>query len=380
MPLVEYIAPILLAASPQAVPPPGPPPPPPAPATADPLPEQQRTRLVTFQSGAVTCAGQSVAPMARDAAMPSVQFAFSRASTIIPSVKLAFSISADGRPIDIHRVDEDDRTQRFGVDTTDIEPALATWQFADGAPRSQCTVTFAALDQPLDQAPRVSVIRAYLAQRGESSLRRQLFDQLRPIDADCYSPHWPEALVHVNPDFRTIPQRPGTSSFTMVAFDLDRHGRPVDVHVDTSGGNKVLDARSVEAVRRSRFASGARYGCLYPYWRRATDPIPAPPPPDVAAYRPSDADCEGHHEWARYPVLTYPQAFNRRNVEGWAIVRYDVAPWGELGNIQVLASEPADGFGQQAIEVMRSAMKAPIKRGLYGCVQLVKFKMAKNAD
>ena len=39
---------------------------------------------------------------------------------------------------------------------------------------------------------------------------------------------------------------------------------------------------AADAVRRSRFAGGARTGCLYPYWRRG-GALAAPEPPPVLA-------------------------------------------------------------------------------------------------
>ena len=34
-----------------------------------------------------------------------------------------------------------------------------------------------------------------------------------------------------------------------------------------------------------------------------------------------------------------------RAIEGWAVIAFDVAPWGGTGNVRVVASEPAADFG-----------------------------------
>ena len=73
--------------------------------------------------------------------------------------------------------------------------------------------------------------------------------------------------------------------------------------------------------------------------------------------------------------MNFPEPFRRRPFEGWAVVRYDVAPWGATGNIEVLASEPAAAFGEQAKRVIASATKAPLSSGMAGCVDRVLFRL-----
>ena len=65
----------------------------------------------------------------------------------------------------------------------------------------------------------------------------------------------------------------------------------------------------------------------------------------------------------------------RRRIEGWAVVRYDAAPWGEIGNVTVLAAQPSADFGTQAQVVLRSAKVAPSESGFTGCVERVRFVM-----
>ena len=60
-------------------------------------------------------------------------------------------------------------------------------------------------------------------------------------------------------------------------------------------------------------------------------------------------------------------------IEGWAVVRYDVAPWGALGNISVLKSEPSEDFGKQAVMMLQNAMLAPSTQGMTGCVDRVRY-------
>ncbi|PKP91061.1 MAG: hypothetical protein CVT77_13320 [Alphaproteobacteria bacterium HGW-Alphaproteobacteria-16] len=85
--------------------------------------------------------------------------------------------------------------------------------------------------------------------------------------------------------------------------------------------------------------------------------------------------------WQRPPASSYPAAFRRRAIEGWAIVSFDLAPWGATGNFKVLVSEPADTFGQQAQQNLARAHAYPSSSGAKGCVVKIVFRMPdRDAD
>jgi len=163
----------------------------------------------------------------------------------------------------------------------------------------------------------------------------------------------------------------------MVGYDLDAKGRPVNLRIVEGTGNRALDAASVKAMRGSRFTNGARTGCLYPFWRKPA-PVAAPASPDKASLRPEGSNCPADRPWAVTPRLIYPTAYRPRAIEGWAAVAYDVAPWGDTGNIRVLASELATAFGQQAVQIVRLARKAPSRENAIDCVEIVRFVMGKD--
>ena len=102
----------------------------------------------------------------------------------------------------------------------------------------------------------------------------------------------------------------------------------------------------------------------------------------LGSFRVLPDTCSGEPKWAFLPPLGsyFPAAFRRRGIEGWAVVRFDVAPWGETGDVEVLASEPADAFGKAAARLIASARKAKAGRGDVGCVEKVLFKMPSTPD
>lgn len=365
--IVTLLAPLFAQVPLPSIPPPPPPP-------ADALPEAQRQRFVSFVAGPVTCGGAGVAPVTVEQPMSSTHFAFRTGDIGTAPIVLRFTIDATGRPIDIALSDGD---RPGGIDYSDVMPAFATWRFTSGTPRQGCTVAFAVDDRPVTAASPVAAMR-YLALEGGD---RPLFERTIPPGSTCFAPNAPPELVRVWPDFDTIPQRPGSRSFTMTGFDIDRSGKPINVHVLTSDGNRDLDAKSVASVRRSRFVKGARAGCTYPFRRTPNEPLLAPEGPKAIAFRAPGAQCEGAGDWTHLGLLTFPEPFRKRAIEGWAIVRFDVAPWGETGDFTVLKAEPAALFGTQAIETIRQSTKAPSSRGYTGCVEKVVFKMDKpNGD
>ena len=287
-------------------------------------------------------------------------------------VSVRFRLDDTGRPLGLTLVPPGPP----GVDATDLLPALAVSRFAPGAERRDCEILVDVEVSRVSAAP-LPLLHQYLvlgANRSPwaASVSRTAFDRTIPPASDCFRPA-PYVRLRAYPAFETIAQAPGTMSYSMTAFDIDAAGRPVNVRVTDSSGNAELDRQALEAVSQSRFQPGARRGCTYPYWRRGEETVSAPEPPAHAALRPEDADCPEDRRLANLPPLQFPPGFERRNVEGWAVVRYDVAPWGATGNVRALAVEPAAPFGEWAVNIVRQARQPESERGYRGCVARVRF-------
>lgn len=190
---------------------------------------------------------------------------------------------------------------------------------------------------------------------------------------NCRGEGAPALQSRVFPDFSLLTATPGAREWSVVGYDVDANGVPANIRIITGTGNRALDLASRQAVEKTRYYAGRRTGCHYPYWRSAAT-LPAPPAPAEREYRPAGATCPDQRAWAVQSQLRFPEAYRRRAIEGWAIVTYDVAPWGEVSNIKVAANEPAEDFGTQAIAVVRSA-KVATTQGFVGCVDRVKFVM-----
>ncbi|RKH77604.1 TonB family protein, partial [Corallococcus praedator] len=75
------------------------------------------------------------------------------------------------------------------------------------------------------------------------------------------------------------------------------------------------------------------------------------------------------------PTGQFPPQFQRRAIEGWAIVQYDIAPWGATGNMKLLLAEPAAAFGDSALSLVRQAKFPASSTGAAACVMRVRFNM-----
>lgn len=346
----------------QIAPPAPPPPPPPLPpiVTAHGGAPRPEPHLLRWMPGPVRCADRAVegAPIRRP-----LNTLFYGDREPAP-LTLRFEIAADGRPMSIAR---DGPPFVMGAD--DLLPAFSASRFPAGA-RTGCTVTYRPERVPLGEAPVADLVSYTISPRS-GRLPRSGWDRIRQ-PGTCTDLPRPAALLRAMPDFPKIAGTPGVQDWSLVAYDTDTAGKPVKVRVAESTGNRALDAAAVKAMRASRFSQGARTGCIYPYWR-AAESLPAPPIPDNVAA--PAATCPEGRDWQTPPTLTFPEPYGRRRIEGWAVVRYDVAPWGEIGNVSVVAAQPTADFGRQAERVVRSARFRPSAAGRSGCTDRVLFKM-----
>lgn len=283
-------------------------------------------------------------------------------------ITLRFAIDAGGRPMSITR-----EGSAYAAFSQEVMPAFTASRFPAGAPQSDCTVTYTPRATPLAQADPVEIM-SYTMHPQSGPLPRIGWDRLRTPDSTCLDMPYPRPLIRHFPDFHAIPATPGAPDWSMVRYNLDRAGKPVDAAVTTGTGNPALDKASLIAIRNSRFTKGARTGCLYPFHRNAAL-LPAPDMPDMIRDTKVEGNCPDHHPRAVAPQLRFPEPYRRRAIEGWAVVSYDVAPWGEIGNVKVIAAQPSSDFGDQAITMLRSARFPAGQQGYTGCVDRVRFKM-----
>lgn len=283
-------------------------------------------------------------------------------------VQLRFRIDESGRPLGITR-----DPVGYGM-MADLTPSLAASRFTPNAIRDECVIVYEPKHSSIADADLHDLIRYSIF--AQSRPPKELFDRIVPAGSDCNSQR-PAVLLRAFPDFEKIPATAGRSDWSMVQFDIDAAGKPVGLRIYGTTGNKVLDKASLNAVAQSRFAKAVKQGCLYPYTRRGGT-LAAPEGKELDAYRPEDSNCLQTVAWKSQPALVYPESFRQRDIEGWAVIAFDLAPWGEVGNAKVLAAEPAAEFGDAAQRIVLGSATAPSKQGYRNCVVRVRYTMQKQ--
>lgn len=320
-------------------------------------------RLAMWKPGVVTCAGGGD-PASVDLRRPYSTLVWGDGAGTKP-LTLGFSIDTKGRPHSIAQVGWRSPTRDDWA-----APALAASRFAPGPARSGCMISYTADIQPLDTAP-LPEIASYVITRQTPALPSSGYDRMRPGDG-CREGGKTQPLVMVHPEFAKIPATPGVRDWTLIRFDVDQQGKPFNIASLTGTGNAALEAAGVEAMGNWRFNKGSeRRNCSYSFWRDpAVLPAPAMPPKET----PKPGAC-GEGDWATAPRLQYPLAYKSRAIEGWAMISYDVAPWGEIGNVKVIESQPTEDFGSAASAMLQQARKAE-GSGATGCRTSVIYRMA----
>ena len=326
--------------------------------------EVPAVRMLTWNPGEVSCDGGVVDGAAMQRPLGEMAaFDPQRGGT----VRYRFAIDAGGRPHSIAREGGD--IMPFGQD---IGPALAASRFPVGPDRENCSIGYTLRTDTLASAP-IADLAAYSIFGTGAKLPKEGWDRFAAL-GNCRDKPRPAPLLRASPDFRKLKATPGARDWSLVAYDTDADGRPIDVRIAFGTGNDELDAAAIDAIRASHYTGGARRGCLYPFWR-AAEKIAAPARPDEARLRPANAACPARIEWATPPTTRYPPAYQKRGIEGWAVMSFDTAPWGEIGNVKVLEAQPSADFGNQAIFIVRSGRVEPSAQGASGCVETVKFMM-----
>lgn len=331
--------------------------------------EPSERAMLAWLPGEVRCAGTVVIAERFERPLPSLSWG---RATDLGSITYTFEIDKSGRTLGIRKLGNDARNR--GAE--DIAPSLAASRFLPGRAHSDCTMTYVARQENLRAAP-ISDLIAYSVNPVSGPMPKEGWQRIN-ADGNCYDGRRLRLRTRAFPDFRSIPATPGVRDWSMVVYDIDANGVPRNTKTVAGTGNTALDTESRTAVEESRYYEGDLSGCRYPYWRTPAT-LPAPPAPEEESFRPEGASCPERRDWVVRPSLRFPEPYRRRAIEGWAVVTYDVAPWGEISNIKVAASQPTEEFGDQAVAVVRGA-KVATTQGFVGCVDRVRFEMGPREE
>jgi TonB family protein len=283
-----------------------------------------------------------------------------------------FSINAEGRVTDL-------KGGGVGLWSEEDQIAiLASWRFAPGAPLSGCSLDAAPTAVPLAEAPPAKLFEIVAAEGRNAA--PAVFQALNATD-DCYKGVRRRPEIWAYPDLRPFDDKSVDPPWAVLTYDIDAKGATRNIKAALQHGDPALAKAAAAAIAKSRFLPGpARAGCRVV--AKARPQLSAPParPENGAFDRPEDK-CDLTREQMNLSApMAYPPAFARRRVGGWAIIRFDVAPWGEVGAVEVLAAQPTQAFGSPAQSLVRSARPKPSATGYHGCIVPIIYAIPPETD
>ena len=338
----------------------------------------RRQLLVALKTGVVTCNDHAVTPIYSELLTPEI-FTGPLRDDADPEVALSFSIRSDGRPRDIRPVTAVAANlpvvvaSRSGL--IEEQAALSAWRFPAVAV-DECRLTITRRIVTMADAPDATLAQL-LTSHIDSRWRREITNNLQRPGDDCAER--PDILTAVHPDRRRSQPAPGGRTWTVLRWNVGPDGRTTDVQTLASSSDAAFDAESRRAVGDSRFVDGnPRTGCIS-YFGQTGDPLGDTPGPEPTGdvLRDCPASVRARFQAGR---LVYPEAFRSRGIEGWAIVRYDIASWGQVGAVSVLEAQPASAFGDAARQVISSGRATPGFDGAVRCTDRVIFSMPRDGQ
>ncbi|WP_267387007.1 energy transducer TonB [Sphingomonas sp. GC_Shp_3] len=340
-------------------------------------PGYSRAEIVSFKAEQISCADGPVATGGLVRPRTTVWTRYGSVSDAAPppTYQFDFAIDGQGRARTIRR----DATPppAYYFDASDLAPSLAASHFPAGAPHDRCSIRYKASFDPIETAAISDLYE--LASRPEPAGNApSLYERVRPAGSTC--PREPGQYRRLNlPAFERMRPISGDPAWVFFAFDVDARGKPADVRVLGTSGDAELDAAGRHALLANRYVPGPGYrGCTYHFHLSDVTEHPAPDlPADAPGGLADQPGCmiDPKSISGLLNGSAYPTPFARRRIEGVAIVGYDTAPWGAVGNVKVLLSEPDEMFGAVARDAFMNAHVAEGATGQRGCVQRVKFKL-----
>lgn len=342
-----------------------------------------RETFVIDRTAEARCGGQAVAPLRREDLSPRV---FSDLPLLpgqpprpepgpIADEAFAFTIDAEGRPISIGKSTRTDGVVVISTEPDwEVQASLVAWRFTERS-RSDCQLVVSSHRRSVEDTP-VPVLARALALGRQSVLNPVLRDAMSREDDDCAGRH-PRIRTASTADRRRGATPPGGRDWVAVRFDVDAAGVARNVERLASSGDPGWDEEALRSVSETTFLPSARTGCVVGIQSIGDDQAAPFVAPDAREFSRCSSEQRARLATGR---LTYPEAFSRRGIEGWALVRFSLASWGAVNDIEVIEAQPAAAFGDAATRLVRSSSVAAGPDHAIGCVDRVIFRMPEDGE
>jgi len=276
-----------------------------------------------------------------------------------------FSVDAQGRVTDLKRTDSPTPVAiNWPID--EQAATIASWRFAPGAAATGCKLDLALSYMAVAQASPAKLFEVLANEQRNAppSIRKAL-----AAGTGCEGGAQRRPNVIVYPDLRAFDDKTVDPSWAAVRYDIDAGGAVRNVRIAAQHGEPAFADAVAAAAGEARFFPGpARAGCFLTFKATPKATLAAKHPDEATFERPGDV-CKVAQSALNLPEnKLYPPAYAQRRVGGWAVLRFDVAPWGQVGAVEVLASQPTAAFGDAARLMVMSARPTPPPSGYRGCV------------
>jgi TonB family protein len=287
-----------------------------------------------------------------------------------------FSVDAEGRVTDL-KAQGSAGVPIYGP-SDEQSATLASWRFAAGAPATGCKIDLALTYTALNATAPAKLFEILASEQRNAppSLRKAL-----AAGTGCEGGVQRRPNVIVYPDLRAFDDKTIDPAWAAVRYDIDAGGAVRNVRIAAQHGEPAFADAVASATGEAKFFPGApRAGCFLTYKAQPKATSASKHPDEAGFGRPGDA-CKVAEAALNLPDNKFfPAAYAKRRVGGWAILRFDVAPWGQVGAIEVLASQPSAAFGDAARVMIMSARPTPPSSGYRGCIVPVVYAIPAIPD
>ena len=342
---------------------------------------RNRLAIISFMPNAVRCNGEQVhpifAPRPKPSALSSYVLSSRRWRNKASDFDIGFTITKTGRT---RAIEKPILTRaRAALRESDVAPALATWKFAPTKSERKCILNVKITAKPLDTAAPSDIYRSWaLRSTSNARLRKLLFNKIVPANSNCYKIRRTTLLKQHRPDYQAIK---GERSFSVYSYDIGKNGRTKNIKILESDSNKKFDDAVRSAVSKnvySRQSNPARNGCVGYFSKGVEQFTVTPDAPENNTVQNAKTCTLSNAKWKTIGKKIFPKNFAYRGVNGWAYLRFDVAPWGQISNIRVVNAEPSSKFGDAAKRILRTARLPKSDRGHTGCVKRIDYKLQRK--
>jgi len=290
-------------------------------------------------------------------------------------VVLRFAITPSGRTVSVARAALLDA--RVHPITPMLMARLAATTFARGSPQPFCRVTYrlhqtAVADALIDLA--INAVNETTQGRARDAVFARIFPN---YGGSCASTE-PKAVMISVSQIAEINRNTPVPDRYAVQYDVDGAGRARNIRMVIAPTDHRIAAEVVRSYQASRYVLVPLKNCMFVQWWTRKQPLPAPER-EISLLKPSPtASCPRQvQRLLLIPDAPFPAEARYHSIEGWAVVRFDIAADGRAVNAVAIGAQPMASFGDAAVDLIeQSRLRQATGVAMQGCVAPVVYSLS----